>query len=257
MDKASILFKKNRKRGSNMMSTKQVIQLKNVKRYYKMGDTVVKALDGINLTINKGEFIAVYGPSGSGKSTLMHVLGLLDTHCQGDVIINNINFKNLNNKQITNIRSDNVGFVFQSFFLTPNLTALENVELPMMLVDKDEHERVERAKKLLRMVDLEKRMHHLPKQLSGGQRQRVAIARALANEPELILADEPTGNLDSKTGKEVIKLFKKLWKEGNTLVIVTHDPKLARLAPRVIKLLDGKVISDGKYKIKESTEFIG
>ncbi|PIX42118.1 macrolide ABC transporter ATP-binding protein, partial [archaeon CG_4_8_14_3_um_filter_38_5] len=217
----------------------------------------IKALNGINIIIEEGELIAIFGPSGSGKSTLMHIIGLLDTHIQGRIKINNIDSKDLSKREITHLRSNNIGFIFQSFFLTPNLTALENVELPMMLVDENEAFRKKRAEELLRMVGLEKRMNHLPKQLSGGQRQRVAIARALANNPKLILADEPTGNLDSKTGKEIIRLFKELWKKGTTFVIVTHDPKLARQAPRVIKILDGKVISDGKYKHKNIDEFVG
>ncbi|PIU88768.1 macrolide ABC transporter ATP-binding protein [archaeon CG06_land_8_20_14_3_00_37_11] len=239
------------------MEGKTIVQMDDVKRFYKMGEETIKALNGINIIIEEGELIAIFGPSGSGKSTLMHIIGLLDTHIQGRIKINNIDSKDLSKREITHLRSNNIGFIFQSFFLTPNLTALENVELPMMLVDENEAFRKKRAEELLRMVGLEKRMNHLPKQLSGGQRQRVAIARALANNPKLILADEPTGNLDSKTGKEIIRLFKELWKKGTTFVIVTHDPKLARQAPRVIKILDGKVISDGKYKHKNIDEFVG
>ncbi|PJA21790.1 macrolide ABC transporter ATP-binding protein [archaeon CG_4_10_14_0_2_um_filter_Archaea_38_6] len=239
------------------MEGKTIVQMEDVKRFYKMGEETIKALNGINIIIEEGELIAIFGPSGSGKSTLMHIIGLLDTHIQGRIKINNIDSKDLSKREITHLRSNNIGFIFQSFFLTPNLTALENVELPMMLVDENEAFRKKRAEELLRMVGLEKRMNHLPKQLSGGQRQRVAIARALANNPKLILADEPTGNLDSKTGKEIIRLFKELWKKGTTFVIVTHDPKLARQAPRVIKILDGKVISDGKYKHKNIDEFVG
>jgi putative ABC transport system ATP-binding protein len=237
---------------------KAILEFINVKKHYKLGDeVVVKAVDGINIKIQKGEFIALYGPSGSGKSTIMHMLGLLDRPTSGEIIINGVNSKKLSEKELAVMRSKTIGFIFQSFFLTPNLTAIENVELPMMLLNVQEDYRIKRAKELMSMVGLEKRLNHLPRQLSGGQKQRVAIARALANYPKIILADEPTGNLDSRTGKEVIQIFKKLWKEGSTLIIVTHDPKIAMQAPRVIKILDGKVISDGKYKITENNEFIG
>ncbi|MFA5333944.1 MAG: ABC transporter ATP-binding protein [Candidatus Nanoarchaeia archaeon] len=237
---------------------KAMLEFINVKKHYKLSDEViVKAVDGINIKIKEGEFVALYGPSGSGKSTIMHMLGLLDRPTSGDIIINGINSKKLSEKKLAKLRGKTIGFIFQSFFLTPNLTAMENVELPMMLLNIEENYRLKRAKDLMSMVGLEKRLNHLPRQLSGGQKQRVAIARALANFPKIILADEPTGNLDSKTGKEVIQIFKKLWKDGNTLIIVTHDPKIAMQAPRIIKILDGKVISDGKYKITESNEFIG
>ncbi|MFA5303961.1 MAG: ABC transporter ATP-binding protein [Candidatus Nanoarchaeia archaeon] len=235
-----------------------MLEFINVKKHYKLSDEViVKAVDGINIKIKEGEFVALYGPSGSGKSTIMHILGLLDRPTSGDIIIDGINSKKLSEKELAKLRGKTIGFIFQSFFLTPNLTAMENVELPMMLLNIEENYRLKRAKDLMSMVGLEKRLNHLPRQLSGGQKQRVAIARALANFPKIILADEPTGNLDSKTGKEVIQIFKKLWKDGNTLIIVTHDPKIAMQAPRIIKILDGKVISDGKYKITESNEFIG
>jgi putative ABC transport system ATP-binding protein len=237
---------------------KAMLEFINVKKHYKLSDEViVKAVDGINIKIKEGEFVALYGPSGSGKSTIMHILGLLDRPTSGDIIIDGINSKKLSEKELAKLRGKTIGFIFQSFFLTPNLTAMENVELPMMLLNIEENYRLKRAKDLMSMVGLEKRLNHLPRQLSGGQKQRVAIARALANFPKIILADEPTGNLDSKTGKEVIQIFKKLWKDGNTLIIVTHDPKIAMQAPRIIKILDGKVISDGKYKITESNEFIG
>jgi len=237
---------------------KAILEFINVKKHYKLSDEViVKAVDGINIKIKEGEFVALYGPSGSGKSTIMHILGLLDRPTSGDIIIDGINSKKLSEKELAKLRGKTIGFIFQSFFLTPNLTAMENVELPMMLLNIEENYRLKRAKDLMSMVGLEKRLNHLPRQLSGGQKQRVAIARALANFPKIILADEPTGNLDSKTGKEVIQIFKKLWKDGNTLIIVTHDPKIAMQAPRIIKILDGKVISDGKYKITESNEFIG
>jgi putative ABC transport system ATP-binding protein len=223
---------------------KTILEFVNVKKHYKLGsDIVVKAVDGVSIKINEGEFIALYGPSGSGKSTIMHMLGLLDDATSGDILINGTNSRKLSEKELAILRSKSIGFVFQSFFLTPNLTAFENVELPMIILNVEDNFRKKRAKELLEIVGLEKRMNHLPNQLSGGQKQRVAIARALANYPRIILADEPTGNLDSRTGKEVIHLFKKLWKDGCTLIIVTHDPKIAMQAPRVIKILDGKVIS--------------
>ncbi len=226
---------------------KPVIELENVKRYYTLGEeNVVKAVDGISLKINRGEFVTIFGPSGCGKSTLMHVIGLLDKPTEGKVLLDGVDTSKLDENELTELRNKAIGFVFQFFYLTPNLTAVENVELPMIFANIDERIRYERAKKLLKMVGLEKRMHHLPFQLSGGQRQRVAIARALSNNPKLILADEPTGNLDSKTGKSVVKLFKDLWHKGNTLVIVTHDPNIAKEAPRTIHMLDGKVTLDEK-----------
>ncbi len=237
---------------------KTILEFVNVKKHYKLGeDIIVKAVDGVSIKIDEGEFIALYGPSGSGKSTIMHMLGLLDDATSGDILINGTNSRKLSEKELAILRSKSIGFVFQSFFLTPNLTAFENVELPMIILNVEENFRKKRAKELLEIVGLEKRMNHLPNQLSGGQKQRVAIARALANYPRIILADEPTGNLDSRTGKEIIQLFKKLWKSGCTLIIVTHDPKIAMQAPRVIKILDGKVISDGKYKVTKNNEFIG
>jgi len=224
---------------------KPIIELQGVKRYYKLSNEIlIKAVDGVTLKINKGEFVTIFGPSGCGKSTLMHVIGLLDKPTEGTILINGQDTKGLSNKEVTNLRSSSIGFVFQFFFLSPNLTALENIEFPMALVNKSESYRYNRAKELLKLVKLADRTDHLPYQLSGGQKQRVAVARALANKPDLILADEPTGNLDSRTGKEVINLFTDLWKQGNTLVIVTHDPDLARLAPRTIEMLDGRIIKD-------------
>jgi putative ABC transport system ATP-binding protein len=223
-----------------------IIEIKDLHKHYKLGETIVKANNGISLKIKKGDFLTIFGPSGCGKSTLMHLIGLLDAPTSGEVIINNKKTSKLSDDEKTILRNKNIGFVFQFFFLSPQLTALENVELPMVFNEESQEARTKRGKELLKMIGLEDRIHHLPSQLSGGERQRVAIARALSNKPELILADEPTGNLDSKTGKEVIKTFKELWKQGNTLVIVTHDRELARVAPRTIHMLDGKIKKDIK-----------
>ncbi len=225
-----------------------LIEIKNLHKHYHLGETIVKANNGISLKINKGEFVTIFGPSGCGKSTLMHQIGLLDTPTKGEVIINGINTSTLSDEEKTKLRNEYIGFVFQFFFLSPNLTALENVQLPMIFKGTPLKNREKRAKELLKLVGLSERADHLPSQLSGGQRQRVAIARALANKPKLILADEPTGNLDSKTGKEVMKIFTDLWKQGNTVIIVTHDPTIAKHSERIIKLLDGKIISDKIYR---------
>ena len=222
-----------------------MIQLKNISKIYgKNGGQKVTALDNANLTIEKGEFVAIIGASGSGKSTMMNILGMLDRPTSGEYYLENKEISTLTDDELAKIRNKKIGFVFQSFLLTPNLTAVENVEFPMVLVDKSESYRVNRARELLKNVGLGERLNHLPYQLSGGQKQRVAIARALSNNPSIILADEPTGNLDSTTGKDVINLFKELWKKGTTLVIVTHDPMLAKEAPRSIHILDGRVIND-------------
>ncbi|HLE06655.1 MAG TPA: ABC transporter ATP-binding protein [Candidatus Nanoarchaeia archaeon] len=227
------------------MKKKLLLSLRNVKRYFKLDErNIVKAVNGVNLDIYEGEFVTIFGPSGCGKSTLMHLIGLLDKPTEGRILINGRDTAYFKKKQLTRMRSESIGFVFQSFLLTPNLTAVENVEFPMVLVDKSESYRVNRARELLKNVGLGERLNHLPYQLSGGQKQRVAIARALSNNPSIILADEPTGNLDSTTGKDVINLFKELWKKGTTLVIVTHDPMLAKEAPRTIHILDGRVIND-------------
>jgi len=232
-----------------------LIELRSVKRYYELdGKNTIKAVDGVNLRVNEGEFITIFGPSGCGKSTLMHMIGLLDKPTEGRIRINGRDTSKFNKKQLTKLRSESIGFVFQSFFLTPNLTACENVEFPMVLINKSEKYRFQKAKELLEKVGLSERLNHLPYQLSGGQKQRVAIARSLANNPKIILADEPTGNLDSKTGKEVINLFKELWNQGTTLIIVTHDPNLAREAPRTIELLDGKLLKDQQNHIHKKTK---
>lgn len=227
-----------------MMSA--LLELEHVSKIYKLDEVEVKALDDVNLKIEKNEFLAVTGPSGSGKSTLLHIMGCLDRPTRGRVILEGRDVSSLSDAELARIRGMKIGFIFQFFNLYPTLTALENVELPMIIVEKDKKERKKRALELLKSVGMEKRASHLPSQLSGGERQRVAIARALANNPSIILADEPTGNLDSKTGKEIINLLAKLQKEeGKTVVIVTHEPTIAKYAERIIYLTDGKIIRGG------------
>ncbi|MCS7106224.1 MAG: ABC transporter ATP-binding protein [Candidatus Aenigmarchaeota archaeon] len=223
-----------------------LLELEHVSKIYKLDEVEVKALDDVNLKIEKNEFLAVTGPSGSGKSTLLHIMGCLDRPTRGRVILEGRDVSSLSDAELARIRGMKIGFIFQFFNLYPTLTALENVELPMIIVEKDKKERKKRALELLKSVGMEKRASHLPSQLSGGERQRVAIARALANNPSIILADEPTGNLDSKTGKEIINLLAKLQKEeGKTVVIVTHEPTIAKYAERIIYLTDGKIIRGG------------
>ena len=232
-----------------------LIELKDVAKYYYMGDSVVKALDGVNIIIEKGDFVAIMGPSGSGKSTGMNLTGSLDLATKGDIFLDGINIEQLSESELAQIRGQKIGFIFQSFNLIPNLTALENVMLPMMFQGIDKEERIEKAKKVLDKVGLGDRMDHYPNQLSGGQQQRVAIARALANDPEIILADEPTGNLDTKTGEIVIEFLEKLNNEGKTIIMVTHDANLAmKHAKTIYWLKDGKVEKvtkkvSGKWKI--------
>ena len=220
----------------------KLIQLKNVARYYQMGDNIVKALDGVNIEIEKGDFVSIMGPSGSGKSTGMNLTGSLDLPTKGEIFLGNHNINELSESELAQLRGKRIGFIFQSFNLIPNLTALENVMLPMTFQGVNKDEREEKAKAVLKKVDLEDRMDHYPNQLSGGQQQRVAIARALANDPEIILADEPTGNLDTKTGENVIEFLEKLNKEGRTIIMVTHDPNLAlKHSKKIYWLKDGKV----------------
>jgi len=221
-----------------------IIELKNLSKHYEMGENIVKALDGIDVKIKKGDFIAIVGPSGSGKSTMMNMIGALDLATKGEIFLEDENIENLEESELAQIRGRKIGFVFQTFNLIPTLTALENVMLPMTFQEVDREEKLERAEKILKKVGLEHRKNHFPNELSGGEMQRVAIARALANNPEVILADEPTGNLDSKTGKEIMKIFTDLNKKGKTIILVTHDLDLTKYATKVLKLRDGKIEKD-------------
>ena len=224
----------------------EIIKLQGVAKHYQMGENIVKALDGIDISIQKGDFVAIMGPSGSGKSTGMNLIGNLDVPTYGKIYLDGHDTSHLTESELAQIRGRKIGFVFQSFNLIPNLNAKENVMLPMMFQGVDLETREHRAIEILEKVDLYDRMDHYPNQLSGGQQQRVAIARSLANDPEVILADEPTGNLDSKTGSDVLKLLERLWKEeGKTIVMVTHDLKLASHAKRRIQLKDGQIVAGG------------
>lgn len=220
----------------------EVIKLENVHKHYQMGDNIVRAVNGISMVVNKGEMISIMGPSGSGKSTAMNLIGSLDIPTKGKIFLDGKNIAELSESDLAVIRGKKIGFIFQQFNLIPNLTAKENVMLPMMFQSKDISEREERAEELLKMVELSERMDHYPNQLSGGQQQRVAIARALANDPEVILADEPTGNLDTKTGDTVLSFLEKLNKQGKTIIIVTHEPEVAeKNTEKIYWLLDGKI----------------
>lgn len=230
---------------NNMISTAEnLVVLSGISKHYKSGDEEVRALDSVSLTINKGEFLSILGPSGSGKSTLMNMLGCLDKPTLGEYYLNSQSVSALSGNQLAKIRNLNIGFVFQSFNLLEYASALENVALPLVYRGVKAAERRKKAAALLERVGLGDRMHHKPNQLSGGQKQRVAIARALVNDPQIILADEPTGALDSKSGAEIEALFNELHREGRTLIIVTHDNALAQRTKRIINIKDGKVVSD-------------
>ncbi len=222
-----------------------LIDLKDISREYTVGGELVRALDGVSIGIDRGEWVAIIGQSGSGKSTLMNVIGCLDTPTRGSYHLNGKDVSHMGDDELAGIRNKEIGFIFQNFQLLPRETSLANVELPLVYRGVPAKERRERAIEALRKVKLEPRMHHKPTELSGGQRQRVAIARALAGSPSLLLADEPTGNLDSNTGEEIVRLFEELHDAGHTIVLVTHEPKLAARCPRAIRLSDGKVIGDG------------
>ncbi|AEA47924.1 ABC transporter ATP-binding protein [Archaeoglobus veneficus] len=219
-----------------------VIELQNVKKVYKTGAAEVYALNGVSMSVERGDFIAIMGPSGSGKSTLLNLIGCLDKPTEGRVIINGVDTSNLTDKQLTELRRDTIGFIFQHYNLIPTLTAFENVELPMIFKGVPKAEREERARELLKLVGLEREMHRKPKELSGGQQQRVAIARALANKPSILLCDEPTGNLDTKSGRAIMEIIKGLNEEGVTVVLVTHDPAVAGFAERVVRIVDGVLV---------------
>lgn len=224
--------------------TKSIIKLENVWKKYKVGNVEVNALQGLNLNINKGEFLAIMGPSGSGKSTTVNMIGCLDVPTKGRIFLDAHDISMLTESELAQIRGKKIGFIFQQFNLINTLTAIENVMLPMIFQGKSEAERIKKAVELLRMVELEDRMNHKPTELSGGQQQRVAIARALANNPEVIIADEPTGNLDSRTGANVLDFLQRMHrKENKTIVMVTHDAGLAKIADRTEYLKDGKIVN--------------
>lgn len=218
-----------------------IIELKKVKKYYEMGREIIRALDGINLEINRGDFIAIVGPSGSGKSTMMNMIGALDMATEGGVYLDGQDIEHMEESELAQIRGRKIGFVFQTFNLIPTLTASENIMLPMTFQEISEEEKKERTEEILKKVGLENRKNHLPSELSGGESQRVAIGRAIANNPDVILADEPTGNLDSKTGKEIMKIFLDLNKKGKTIILVTHDINLMKYASKILKIRDGKI----------------
>ncbi len=221
-----------------------IIQTKDLSKIYKMGFETIFALQSVTLDIQKNEYVALMGPSGSGKSTLMNILGCLDSPTSGTYILNNIDVSSMTDSDLAEVRNKQIGFIFQTFNLLPRLSALENVALPLIYAGISKKERLEKAAYVLDQVSLADRMTHKPNELSGGQRQRVAIARALVNDPAIILADEPTGNLDSKTSIEIMNIFEKIHTSGNTVIIVTHETDIAGFAKRVVKLKDGSVDSD-------------
>jgi putative ABC transport system ATP-binding protein len=221
-----------------------IIEIANLVKRYEMGDEEVFALQGVTLTIARNEYVALMGPSGSGKSTLMNMLGCLDTPTSGTYLFTGENVSDMDDDDLAEIRNREIGFVFQTFNLLPRATALQNVELPLVYSGMPRAERLLRATQALERVGLSDRMDHKPNELSGGQRQRVAIARALVTSPSIILADEPTGNLDSKTGQDIMRLFGELWRGGNTVILVTHEEDIARHARRIIRLRDGRIESD-------------
>jgi putative ABC transport system ATP-binding protein len=222
-----------------------VIEIEGVAKLYRMGDETIHALRGVALRIHRNEYLAIMGPSGSGKSTLMNMLGCLDTPSAGRYLFNGRDVAAMSDDELAEIRNREIGFVFQTFNLLPRSTALNNVELPLIYAGVPRAERLERARAALEHVGLADRMHHRPNELSGGQRQRVAIARALVTRPSIILADEPTGNLDSRTGEDILALFEELYAQGNTLIVVTHEEDVARHARRIVRLRDGLIESDG------------
>lgn len=231
-----------------MQANNPVIKISNLTRFYQMGEMEVRALNGVSFEIQTNEYIAIMGPSGSGKSTLMNMIGCLDTPTSGEYILNNNKVSEMNDAELAEVRNREIGFVFQTFNLLPRTSCLANVELPLIYAGVKASERKERAIDVLNKVGLGDRIDHKPNELSGGQRQRVAIARALVNNPSILLADEPTGNLDSKTGEEIMLLFEELYRLGNTIIIVTHENEIAEHSRRVIRLRDGLLESDVKVE---------
>ncbi len=227
----------------------EILSMKNIVKSYKIGEEEQVVLKNISLTINKGEFISILGPSGSGKSTLMNIIGCLDVPTSGEYIFSGCDISNLTETELAHIRSKEVGFVFQSFQLLPRLTAIDNVELPMIYAGVSYSERRKRAEEMLNRVGLGEKLKSFPNQLSGGQQQRVAIARAMSTNPSILLADEPTGALDQKTGRQVIELFCELNKEGRTIVMITHDENIAKSANRIVRILDGNLIEEGRNNV--------
>ena len=224
-----------------------LIETTDLWKTYRIGEETIHALQSVSLTIERGEYVAIMGPSGSGKSTLMNLIGCLDTPTRGVYRLNGRNVDQMNDDELAHVRNQEVGFVFQTFNLLPRATALHNVELPLIYAGVGRRERTQRAESVLKLVELEDRMMHRPNELSGGQRQRVAIARALVNSPSLVLADEPTGNLDSRTGEEIIALFEVLHKAGNTVLLVTHEATVAAHADRVLEIRDGRIDVDTRH----------
>lgn len=236
------------KRSENMT---KLIELKGINKTYKNGDQELRVLKDIDLEVEKGEFVAIMGPSGSGKSTLMNVIGLLDRPTSGDYFLEGQEVGNLSEKKLARVRNEQIGFVFQQFFLLSKLNAFQNVELPLIYAGVHPAKRKEIAEQYLEKVELGSRMHHLPSELSGGQKQRVAIARALVNQPAIVLADEPTGALDTKTGEQIMDLLTKLNQEGKTIIMVTHEPEIAAFANRRIVIRDGVISSDSKLERRD------
>lgn len=236
------------KRSENMT---KLIELKGINKAYKNGDQELRVLKDINLEVEEGEFVAIMGPSGSGKSTLMNVIGLLDRPTSGEYFLEGQEVGNLSEKKLARVRNEQIGFVFQQFFLLSKLNAFQNIELPLIYAGVHPAKRKEIAEQYLEKVELGSRMHHLPSELSGGQKQRVAIARALVNQPAIVLADEPTGALDTKTGEQIMDLLTKLNQEGKTIIMVTHEPEIAAFANRRIVIRDGVISSDSKLERRE------
>ncbi len=231
-----------------MEKASEIIRLEDIRRIYRVGNQEVRALDGVSLSVYQNEYVAIMGPSGSGKSTLMNILGCLDSPSSGHYILNGVDVSEMGDGELADVRNREIGFVFQSFNLLPRYNALENVALPMVYAGVPARERMERAAAALESVALSERMDHKPNELSGGQKQRVALARALINDPSIILADEPTGNLDTHTSIEIMRLFEEIHSRGNTVIVVTHEEDIAAYARRIIRLRDGRVESDMENK---------